>query len=360
MAVVFVTFFIAFMHIMYDTSELLSLSYGQEDSTTQLRPFFSEGQLGGKEETKNEMAELPFSSGWSLSKEKLTPLVFVHIHKAGGTTICMIAHAVGVRIPKPSRSQKDRTSWFSKNCNPTFADGDRGRAYGFKGPDAMLKYAEEVEMYALEWPMPSQLSSELNLLLVLREPLHMFFSLCVTELQKLSVSPNVASIVDKARECMYKNKQYQTKYLVGCKAAGLQACPYSEIQTLNATREDVMLAMKIVEEQAVVVFITERLDEIQPLLLTALGWNLTTSAAQHRGGTHKTWVEELPGWGPSVHEQNQALGSALKTWSPKLHYEYVISSIGDRQLYNAASRRFAQMLSQAKKMVGVDMLSQTG
>jgi len=370
--------------IVYDRSELQFSwewpSRGKkhtQKSSAELAIFLSEGLLHGKKDTKNstdelpkssperllrlkkqdtndKTAELPLPSGWSLRGKKLTPLLFVHIHKAGGTTICQIAQAVRISTPKPAKTRKDVTSWFSKNCNPNFADGWRGRAYGFSGPEAMLDYAKTVDMYAIEWPLPSQLPSELNILLVLREPLHLFFSLCVTELSELAKSPHLTSVVGKARQCMDKNKEYQTKYLAGCKSAGLKACRFSDIETHDVTPADVMVAKNIIEERAVAVLITERLDESQPILLAALGWNLKTSASQHRSGTHQTWVENLPGWGPSVREQTAALRSALQSWSPQLLSDFVIANVGDQQLYNTASQRFTQMLSHSEIMIGAN------
>lgn len=307
--------------------------------------------LGWKKHSDNKTAELPLlPSKLFPLKEKLTPLLFVHIHKAGGTTICQISNAVQIRTPKPAKTRKDVSSWFSKNCNPTFADGWRGRAYGFKGPAAMLDYAKSVDMYAIEWPLPSQLPSELNILLVLREPLHLFFSLCVTQLQKLQTAAVLTDNVDNVRDCIQKNKEYQTKYLAGCQSAGLQACRFSDIQEHNTNPADVTLAKKLIE-RAAVVLITECLDISQPVLKAKLGWDISDSASKYRSGTHQTWVEELPGWGPSVQEQTIALGSALQSWSPQLHSEFVKSNVGDHLLYDIASQRFAQLLAQSESLL---------
>jgi len=171
----------------------------------------------------------------------------VHIHKAGGTKICEISKVVGVRTPKQAKTFKDRASWFSKNCNPTFAGGWRGRAYGFAGPKAMLDYAKSVDMYAIEWPLPAELPCQINILLVLREPLHMLFCLCQIEISELEKSPHLKSAVAKLRQCIEKNREYQTKYLVGCKSAGLKTCRYSDIQTHNVTPADVMVAKNIIK-----------------------------------------------------------------------------------------------------------------
>jgi len=288
-------------------------------------------------------------SGVFVRETKLTPLLFVHIHKAGGTTICQIAHAAQIQTPQPARTSKDKATWFSKNCNPTFKDGYRGRAWGFEGPVAMLDYAKTVDMYAIEWPLPSQLPSDLNILLVLREPLHLFFCLC-PEVQELQKDGGVASVVEKVRHCMLENKDYQTKYLAGCQSAGLQACHYSDIKTHNVKPEDVMVAKSIIE-RAAAVLITERLDESQPVILVKLGWNLTNSASQYRSGTRKEWVEKLPGWGPGVDEQTVALRSALHSWSPQLYSEFVKSNVYDQQLYNVASLRFSKLLAQSEVLL---------
>jgi len=294
-----------------------------------------------------ERFELPLKPfGIDLQRMKLTPLLFVHIHKAGGTTICNMARNAQLRTPKPAKTYKDRDSWFSKNCNPNFKDGWRGRAYGFQGPEAMWDYAKTVDMYAIEWPLPSQLPADLNILLILREPLHLFFSLCRV-VQWLQKSHGVASVVEKVRNCMHENKEYQTKYLAGCQSAGLEACRFSDIQTHDVKPEDVIVAKSIITERAAAVLITERLDESLPVIVGKLGWNLTNSASQYRSGTHQEWVEKLPGWGPGVKEQTAALESAFQSWSPQLYSEFVKSYIGDQQLYDLASLRFSQLLAQS-------------
>ena len=66
-------------------------------------------------------------------------VLLVHIHKAGGTTICEWAKAAGFVVPVAAYTSHDQSSYFSKNCNPTHADSKL--AWGASGPEAMAAYA---------------------------------------------------------------------------------------------------------------------------------------------------------------------------------------------------------------------------
>ena len=72
-------------------------------------------------------------------------VLFVHVHKGGGSTICAMAQGSDVRIPPPETSR----GWMGKNCNPRKVD--KWRAWQAP-PDVMVQYARRlgVQFYAIE------------------------------------------------------------------------------------------------------------------------------------------------------------------------------------------------------------------
>ena len=75
-------------------------------------------------------------------------LLFMHVHKGGGSTVCSMARASGMRIPTPETSG----GWMGKNCNPR--KRDKYRSWQAR-PDDMVAYArthrpEPVQFYAIE------------------------------------------------------------------------------------------------------------------------------------------------------------------------------------------------------------------
>merc|ERR1712070_1302767 len=60
------------------------------------------------------------------------PILLVHIHKAGGTTLCTWAKEV-VHLTTPLENLSRDEGFFSRNCNP--ASKDRENALGYRGPE---------------------------------------------------------------------------------------------------------------------------------------------------------------------------------------------------------------------------------
>ena len=116
---------------------------------------------------------------------------FLHVHKGGGTTMCALARANGMRTQKDTH----KASWAGKNCNPAqedLFDANKGL------PEAAVAYAERMMgpgpragtthagvaalgrsfFYANEGRLPGALAyGQMAFVAVIRDPLHLAISL---------------------------------------------------------------------------------------------------------------------------------------------------------------------------------------
>jgi hypothetical protein len=120
-------------------------------------------------------------------RARTSPLMMVHIQKAGGTTVCKISRMSDRRdpghVPPTSRYHNiDNKGLFGKNCNPW---GRASNAAWYGTPEEMISYTREtvvggggnkkltkgIEVYFHEWPLPKDLAwGTIAYATILRDP----------------------------------------------------------------------------------------------------------------------------------------------------------------------------------------------
>lgn len=221
------------------------------------------------------------------------PIFLAHIHKAGGTTLCTLAIANGLCTPQPQDTMQDRTSWFSKNCNPAFADRDA--ASGYLGGRRLLAYAQRrrIRFLANEYAMPAAMPwNALTVVALVRDPLHLTLTLC-SEWREPHVEPlapgmprtDASASVAMLRECVRNEpmRNYQVRRYAGCWALSWEACHDKNERKAAAMGERHLRRALRFLERASLVLVTERLGEAGPLIARVLDWRATDTAALRAG-----------------------------------------------------------------------------
>ena len=111
------------------------------------------------------------------------PVLFVHLHKAGGTTFCTMARANGARTPQGIKGKS--VGFFGMNCNPSTIEDARTAVWS--SPQDSAKYAEthSLDLFMNEFYMPPSLptlgapqSPRVRFVIMLRDPLERIVSHC--------------------------------------------------------------------------------------------------------------------------------------------------------------------------------------
>ena len=126
------------------------------------------------------------------ARAKHMPILFLHVPKSGGTSLCELARAEGLRVPylgngtcltsgdKRIESEGVWAPVMGKNCNPYFEE--RHDAWGGNGPEKMIEYAtsRRLDLFAMEMnARPSLLPwGSFAVLAIVRDPLHRMLSIC--------------------------------------------------------------------------------------------------------------------------------------------------------------------------------------
>ena len=126
------------------------------------------------------------------ARARLMPILFLHVPKSGGTSLCELARSASLRVPtngngtcmmSGDRRVESEGVWapvYGKNCNPYFSE--RHDAWGGNGPERMLSYAADrrLNLFAMEMDArPSLLPwGSLAVLVIVRHPLHRLLSIC--------------------------------------------------------------------------------------------------------------------------------------------------------------------------------------
>lgn len=247
----------------------LQATVGRSDSTAAVR-------------SRQLTEEDPFASerqrveAWVRSGN--TTVIFLHVHKAGGTTVCNMAKASRVRVPPTAESK----SWYGKNCNPLAADIPAA----WRGtPEVMLQYARDAQLqfYAIEARLPAVLPwGKAAFVGVVRQPLPLMFTNC---------GANV--------KCWQSYPNRQIMLYVGCSTSlelfhdedlppnvPEKYCDNRKFLRNRVTREHLEAAKRRAQRFSLVLP-TERLSDAGPLLKAKFGWR-ASDASRHRGGTQSS------------------------------------------------------------------------
>ena len=256
------------------------------------------------------------------ARARLMPILFLHVPKSGGTSLCELARSASLRVPtngngtcmmSGDRRVESEGVWapvYGKNCNPYFSE--RHDAWGGNGPERMLSYAADrrLNLFAMEMDArPSLLPwGSLAVLVIVRHPLHRLLSICPGAKRVLESSnsnsssgggsvissgltggwpgrlwrsiasastrphggtPHVSAAEAEISGCMCRYRGSLVYALGGVPGGGVDR---RGVRASHMTlRGDVSRAARFLE-RANVVLVTERLSDSGPLLGAAFGW----------------------------------------------------------------------------------------
>lgn len=221
------------------------------------------------------------------------PVILLHLHKGGGTTICSIAKNNRIPTPIPGKTRQDGASFMSKNCNPSWkAKEDAWTDNGANGVVEFLRQSG-VGFYAIEAPIraryafPALRDIPNNILLVslVREPRSLMMSLCgVPDLMPDS----------KSSKCYEEMSNAQIRTYIGCEAKSDYAtCGNAMHPALTHSNAASSVALAIEYIANTTVLVTHRFSEASYILRHKLGWKYTNTTL-YRSGTHKTYPTLSP------------------------------------------------------------------
>ena len=216
------------------------------------------------------------------------PVFVVHIRHAGGSSVCSLALANGLRAPSRGNESKDMSGWFSKNCNPRYHD--REAALGHLGKPAMLHYARSLPgaghdnggaIWATEWAAPTIAVlpwSEIAVIALVRNPTRQVVALCARDPNPRALDMMLFGAATTRPGCWVHSRaalfNFQTRRYAGC-ARSFEFClRYADHSAAEATAVDLARAIAFLN-RATVVLITERFNEAGPVLRRLLGWTRT-------------------------------------------------------------------------------------
>jgi len=275
------------------------------------------------------------------------PVYMIHIHKAGGTSLCSLAIRSGLCKPPPASTLSDRYSWFSKNCNPTWADKDV--ASGYAGGPALVAYAQRLHIGFVgnEYAVPQQMPWEaFDVVSLVRDPLQLTLSLCdIAQLGNQSVNQSIP--VAKLKRCLAKRDipDYQVRRYAGCSLPTWGECRASiEKNATAASEDDLGRALKFLARSRLVL-LTERLHEAGCLLARALHWSATDTSALRVGADKLAFSTSH-----SAHSDipNRVLEAAIAATEPAVLESLRRATALDQRLHEHARKRFHQDLSRCK------------
>ena len=301
-------------------------------------------------------------------RARRTPILFLHVHKSGGTSLCEAARTAKLRTETGERCQSsgDRVTtsgvWapvYGKNCNPVFVD--RHDAWGGNGPDAMLSYAVErkLDFFAMETTRPSILPwGSIALLVVVRHPLHRLMSRC-SRLKALlqpsanytrwlpwrdragNAAPLSAESEESLRECACQVRGTLVEELAGAPGGGADR---RVARGARVRRADVARASRFLE-RASIVLVTDRLNEAGALLNSSFGWRsgvprLSPAAAQFARSRNSLAFRPGRRLSSSNGDDTAALHARFERAAPAMHALFISETRLELSVYQYASRIF--------------------
>jgi len=229
----------------------------------------------------------------ALVKEGTAPLLFLHIQKAGGSTLCKMAKANDLRVPKESVLKVDRASITGKNCNPSNAEA---AAAWYGSAHWQLAYTRQtkVQFFANEKFLQSSLPwGRMGFITVLRHPLERLVS------HFYHFGPNCKPKVPATNfedfvECSEKN--IMVRRLCGClgdpQLVGCGNATKGMITDLEMTSAHLECAKDRLR-RFTVVLIMDALSVAGDLLRERLGWKLADFDKLRSGTSNQISVEDL-------------------------------------------------------------------
>lgn len=233
-------------------------------------------------------------------------IYFVHVHKAGGTTVCTMAKMNKMRVPAVEKSKK----WMGKNCNPRFAD--KQNAWLGSAED-LVQYSrrEKFRFMAIEMILPPELAwGHFAYLGIVRDPLR----LLVSNTGWRGKDPPNHHVL------RYDNRMVQ---IYSSTVPGPTSNGGITGKHLSKAKERLC--------RFSLVLVTERLSEAGELLTSHFGWKLN-NATQFRSGTHAKFNPL------KVASEESMNVLRRKTIFDSQLYEFA-NSLFDRQLELLASAR---------------------
>jgi hypothetical protein len=292
-----------------------------------------------------------------------TPILYIHIHKDGGTTVCNLAKMNGLRVPPKPPDGKDR-GFLGKNCNPSTPD-DAVMAL-WSSPEDAERYAERhrVDLFMNEFYMPAALPAphhRVRLVIMLRDPLERIVSHCgptpnapFARFSTCATSPHMWNFAvghlcacecgaDDDRPCPVHEKLPRDS--AGIPGFGGWSPPPAIIDAgwpWNSSAHVACARRRLTQFDLVLVM--ERLSESAELIRHVLGWQQANTTA-HRSGTHKKKslrsLNTIRGWNES------ATSTALAQMEAQLR----IQNHEDIQLHLFASSLLDEQLRQMRNEV---------
>jgi len=270
----------------------------------------------------------------------------IHIHKAGGTSLCSLALRSGLCTPPPTLTLQDRSSWFSKNCNPAWADRDV--ASGYRGGQALAAYTQRLHLgfVANEFAVPTQMPwDSLDVVSLVRDPLKLTLTVCgVTVLPEwASFNQSIlARHLDKLKRCLEERgmRDYQVRRYAGCDLPTWAECN-TALEQSAASEADLNTAINFLSRSRLVL-LTERFLEAGPLLARALHWAYTDFGALRDGAAKLAF-----GTTHSAHSDtpSRVLEAAIAKTDPAALDSLRRATALDQRLHDYALKRFEHDLS---------------
>lgn len=226
------------------------------------------------------------------------PVLFLHIHKAGGSTMCNVAKENRLAVPAVY-SPSSYSGIAGKNCNPSpqhIAMAWSGSA----GDQALYAHAMGHDLFAHEKYLPAELAfGEMAFLGILRHPFDRYLSggkhtgfKCIPKYDRRTKQLTKTRGKDFHEYVQCGEDNFMVRRICGCLGSpkaevcgdhSPDALHESEFRKIPMTRKHLECAKARLDRFSVVL-VTEMMDQAPAILSAKFGWSVT-SMESLRGGT---------------------------------------------------------------------------